>query len=246
MAPTLRARDSKASGSENRPKNEDSLLIKRQKQRERMRKRRANMSPGAKARDAERKRRERAAASPAAKAREAERKRRERAAASPTTKARRAEKIRQQRAAASPNTKAKEAERRRKRRVAKLLSTMARELERRQQQVADALPSARVKDPKRKRLSPLLTPSSDCANTLNGLNLANEPTLVGPAAISDDIALLVPMCEPEEIVVAVNILDAYLLTHTDSETGDVELCSPQSIEEECGITVEGPNVPSLL
>ncbi|XP_075728058.1 uncharacterized protein LOC119164521 isoform X2 [Rhipicephalus microplus] len=127
-----------ANGSKKRPKNMDSLDMKRQKKRERMRMLRANMSPGAKAREAERKRRERAAASPHTKAKDAERKRRQRLLASKDARAREAERKRRQRAAASLGAKAGEGEPERRQRAAASLGAKAGEGEPERRQRAAA------------------------------------------------------------------------------------------------------------
>nr|XP_050032532.1 uncharacterized protein LOC126528975 isoform X4 [Dermacentor andersoni] len=167
MAPKRPGDDSSASGSEKRPKNVDSPDIKRQKKNERMRVRRASMSPGAKAREAERKRQQRLAASPDTKAREAERKRQQRLAASPSIKAREAERKRQQRVAASPGTKAREVELRRQRRLAASLGTKVREAERKRQQRVAASPGTKAREAERKLqqwLSSQPGPSTDYSN----------------------------------------------------------------------------------
>ncbi|XP_037570992.2 uncharacterized protein LOC119453069 isoform X1 [Dermacentor silvarum] len=161
----------RASGSEKRPKNVDSLDTKRQKKNERMRLWRAKMSPDTKAREAERKRRQRVAASPGTKAREAERKRQQRVAASPGTKAREAARKRQWRVAASPVTKAREAERSRQRRVAASPGTKAREAVRKRQQRVAASPGTKAREAVRKLqqwLSSQPGPSTDYSNTPMG------------------------------------------------------------------------------
>ncbi|XP_065311904.1 pre-mRNA-splicing factor 38B-like isoform X2 [Dermacentor albipictus] len=113
-----------------RQRTPDSPNTKRQKNKERMRMRRLNMSPDAKAREAERKRKQRLITSPDAKGREAERKRQQRRAISPNTKANELERRRQQRLAMSPNSRAREAERRRRQRLAMSPNSKAREAER--------------------------------------------------------------------------------------------------------------------
>ncbi|KAL1435596.1 hypothetical protein MTO96_010978 [Rhipicephalus appendiculatus] len=64
--------------------------------------------------------------------------------------------------------------------------------------------------------------------------------------LTNEVALLVPKREPEEIVCAVDCLDGYFPTHIDSSDGNVGPYSAKSKMEELGITTEGSDGPSLL
>ncbi|KAL1435595.1 hypothetical protein MTO96_010977 [Rhipicephalus appendiculatus] len=66
------------------------------------------------------------------------------------------------------------------------------------------------------------------------------------APINNEVALLVPKREPEEIVCAVDCLDGYFPTHIDSSDGNVGPYSAKSKMEELGLTTEGSDGPSLL
>uniref|UniRef100_A0A224YPT7 Hkr1 gli-kruppel zinc finger family member n=1 Tax=Rhipicephalus zambeziensis TaxID=60191 RepID=A0A224YPT7_9ACAR len=80
-------------------------------------------------------------------------------------------------------------------------------------------------------------------DTFNSPSPSESP---GPAPINNEIALLVPKREPEEIVCAVDCLDGYFPTHIDSSDGNVGPYSAKSKMEELGITTEGSDGPSLL
>ncbi|XP_037272555.2 uncharacterized protein LOC119164465 isoform X1 [Rhipicephalus microplus] len=81
---------------------------------------------------------------------------------------------------------------------------------------------------------------------VDSFNVASPPESSCPTPVNDEIGLLLPKREPEEIVCAVDCTDGYFPTHIDSSDSNVEPYSPKSEMEEPGIRTEGPYGPPLF
>ncbi|KAL1435600.1 hypothetical protein MTO96_010982 [Rhipicephalus appendiculatus] len=81
---------------------------------------------------------------------------------------------------------------------------------------------------------------------VDSFNVASPSESSCPAPINDEIGLLLPKREPEEIVCAVDCSDGYFPTHIDSSDGNVGPYSPKSEMEELGITTDASYGPSLF
>ncbi|KAH7987803.1 hypothetical protein HPB52_025314 [Rhipicephalus sanguineus] len=81
---------------------------------------------------------------------------------------------------------------------------------------------------------------------VDSFNAASLSESSCPAPINDEIGLLLPKREPEEIVCAVDCSDGYFPTHIDSSDANLGPYSPKSEMAELGITTEGSYGPSLF
>ncbi|KAH6923643.1 hypothetical protein HPB50_004320 [Hyalomma asiaticum] len=87
--------------------------------------------------------------------------------------------------------------------------------------------------------------SEQASSASDSFNAASPSASSCPAPINGDFGLLVPKCEPEEIVCAVDCADGLCPTHIDPYESNADPYFPKCEMEELGIAVEGSSGPTL-